>query len=124
MQGLQSSPLEAGSRRFGRVLASNGSCSYQSGNVSQCSSSPLAERHRVSPRRNAVRSALRVRAVAEVDAPKRGGAASVSIDNSSDPKFTVVSIKGYSKPGLLTSLTGTFRDLGLDVSKVSASTYF
>ena len=42
----------------------------------------------------------------------------MTIDNKRDPTFTVVSIEGYSKPGLLTSLSGTFRDLGLDVGKV------
>ncbi len=56
--------------------------------------------------------------MAEVESPRRGGSASVSIDNKRDSTFTVVSIEGYSKPGLLTSLSGTFRDLGLDVGKV------
>lgn len=59
--------------------------------------------------------------MAEVEASRRGGEASVSLDNSSDPSFTVVTIEGDSKPGLLTSLSGTFRDLGLDVGKVRAT---
>ena len=42
----------------------------------------------------------------------------MSIDNKRDSTFTVVTIEGYSKPGLLTSLSSTFRDLGLDVGKV------
>lgn len=45
----------------------------------------------------------------------------VSIDNTQDGTFTVVTISGYNKPGLLTSISGTFRDLGLDVGKVSLS---
>ncbi|CAL8466863.1 g6399 [Coccomyxa elongata] len=41
----------------------------------------------------------------------------VSIDNAQDDTFTVVTISGYNRPGLLTSISGTFRDLGLDVGK-------
>ena len=77
-----------------------------------------ARRYRACPRQSARRSTMEVRAVAEVEAPRREGSVSVIIDNKSDSTFTVVSIQGYSKPGLLTSLSGTFRDLGLDVGKV------
>ncbi len=44
----------------------------------------------------------------------------MSIDNS-QPGATVISVEGYNRPGLLTALTATFRDLGLDVSKVRNS---
>ena len=59
-----------------------------------------------------------VRAVAEAERPTQASeGASVSIDNS-QPGATVISVEGYNRPGLLTALTATFRDLGLDVSKV------
>jgi len=62
-----------------------------------------------------------IRAAASVEAPAQDADVYVSIDNTQDSTFTVVTISGYNKPGLLTSISGTFRDLGLDVGKVSLS---
>lgn len=59
-----------------------------------------------------------VRAAASVEAPAQNEGVLVSIDNTQDDTFTVVTISGYNRPGLLTSISGTFRDLGLDVGKV------
>ena len=59
-----------------------------------------------------------VRAAASVEAPAQDAGVFVSIDNAQDSVFTVVTISGYNRPGLLTSISGTFRDLGLDVGKV------
>lgn len=59
-----------------------------------------------------------VRAVAEAErASKAPEGVSVLIDNSQE-EATVISVEGYNRPGLLMALTATFRDLGLDVSKV------
>lgn len=44
---------------------------------------------------------------------------SVVIDNAQDSAYTVVTIEGYNRPGLLSSLSAAFRDLGLDVGKAS-----
>lgn len=63
-----------------------------------------------------------VRAAASVEAPAQDEGVLVSIDNAQDDTFTVVTISGYNRPGLLTSISGTFRDLGLDVGKVIACT--
>ncbi len=58
-----------------------------------------------------------VRAVAEAErASSAPEGVSVSIDNS-QANATVISVEGYNRPGLLTALTATFRDLGLDVNK-------
>jgi glycine cleavage system regulatory protein len=58
-----------------------------------------------------------VRAVAEAErASSAPEGVSVSIDNS-QADATVISVEGYNRPGLLTALTATFRDLGLDVTK-------
>ena len=56
--------------------------------------------------------------MAEVDAPSQKQDVSVSIDNAGNSSYTVVVVEGYNRPGLLTSLSGAFRDLGLDVGKV------
>ena len=61
---------------------------------------------------------ISVRAAASVEAPAQDEGVLVSIDNAQDDTFTVVTISGYNRPGLLTSISGTFRDLGLDVGKV------
>ena len=71
----------------------------------------------VSRPRQAARQTARIRAVAEVDAPAQEEDVSVSIDNAEDSSYTVVKVEGYNRPGLLTSLSGAFRDLGLDVGK-------
>eukprot|EP00894_Picocystis_sp_ML_P001991 jgi/Pico_ML_1/52508/g3204.t2 len=43
--------------------------------------------------------------------------AEVDIDCEADPNFTVISIKASNRPGLLSAMTKTFRDLGIDVNK-------
>ncbi len=63
-----------------------------------------------------------VRAAASVGAPAQDEGVYVSIDNAQDSDFTVVTISGFNRPGLLTSISGTFRDLGLDVGKVGLHT--
>lgn len=45
----------------------------------------------------------------------------VSIDNQSS-EYTVVRVTGQNHPGLLTAVTGLFRDLGMDVLKADVST--
>lgn len=45
----------------------------------------------------------------------------VSIDNESS-EYTVVKVTGQNHPGLLTAVTGLFRDLGFDVLKADVST--
>jgi hypothetical protein len=74
-----------------------------------------------SPKVVSSRQRLKIAAVAEVGAAPSKKEVSVIIDNSQDSNFTVVTIEGYNRPGLLTSISGTFRDLGLDVAKVSMS---
>jgi len=41
----------------------------------------------------------------------------VSLDNDVDPTWTVLSINCTNRPGLLSALAGTFRDLALDVGR-------
>ena len=118
MQGLLA-PSVIGRCRSGAAIPCVATSFGVLGTNGPCPRSALAERIcRACPRQSARRSGVEVRAVAEVDAPRRESSASVTIDNKRDTTFTVVCIEGYSKPGLLTSLSGTFRDLGLDVGKV------
>jgi hypothetical protein len=44
-------------------------------------------------------------------------ALSVSINNASDAKSTVVSVKASNRPGVLHAITTTFKDLALNVNK-------
>lgn len=62
-----------------------------------------------------------IRAVAEVEktSSSKSDDVTVTIDNKSDPKFTIVTIEASNHPGLLTAVTGTFLNLGLDVGKAS-----
>jgi hypothetical protein len=41
----------------------------------------------------------------------------VTVDNDADPAFTKVVLMAPNRPGLLTAVTSTFRDLNLDVAK-------
>lgn len=41
----------------------------------------------------------------------------VTVDNDADPAFTKVVLSAPNRPGLLTAVTSTFRDLNLDVAK-------
>jgi UTP:GlnB (protein PII) uridylyltransferase len=50
-------------------------------------------------------------------------AGSVKIDNESSPLYTVVIVSGKNHPGLLTAITGMFRDFELDVRKAEVSTH-
>ncbi len=76
----------------------------------------------VSRPRPGARQSCRISAVAEVDAPSQKEGVSVSIDNAVDGAFTVVTIEGHNRPGLLSFLSAAFRDLGLDVGKVCNAT--
>ena len=96
--------LKSASRRFSGSL-------LPAGSARQCNAS--------SPIRPGITSQnVSVRAAASVEAPTQDAGVYVSIDNAQDSVFTVVTISGFNRPGLLTSISGTFRDLGLDVGKV------
>lgn len=69
-----------------------------------------------SPRQS--RQSASIKAVAEVEKPAKTEEVSVVIDNNQDSAYTVVTVEGYNRPGLLSSLSAAFRDLGLDVGKV------
>lgn len=45
----------------------------------------------------------------------------IKIDNDESPDFTTVTVSGPNRPGLLTALSGCFKDLALDVRKVGLS---
>ena len=71
-----------------------------------------------------IRRQCAVRAVA--DAPQRiegsggssnapPGSVQVRVDNDADADSTVLHMEADSRPGLLTALTGSFRDLGLEI---------
>lgn len=47
------------------------------------------------------------------------GEITVTVDNESDTRLTVISIEGDSRPGLLSALAGAFRSLALDVEKAN-----
>ena len=53
-----------------------------------------------------------------MEKPAKTEDVSVVIDNNQDSTYTVVTVEGYNRPGLLSSLSAAFRDLGLDVGKV------
>ncbi|KAG2446570.1 hypothetical protein HYH02_008557 [Chlamydomonas schloesseri] len=55
--------------------------------------------------------------VAAPESPASSGEVTVSFDNISDSGYTVISVQANNKPGLLTSITALFRDLGVDVGK-------
>ena len=66
------------------------------------------------------RGALPIRAAAKTDKSSGTGGShltSVAVDNSSDAAYTLITLQGANRPGLLASLTSTFTDLGLDVMK-------
>lgn len=72
------------------------------------------------PRGRAPLAPRRATRVAAVSRPSPAAPA-VAIDNDADADATVVRVTGPSRPGLLTALTAAFRDLGLDVRKVSVT---
>ncbi|MEW5297432.1 MAG: hypothetical protein WDW36_000640 [Sanguina aurantia] len=43
----------------------------------------------------------------------------VTLDNDSDPNYTIISVDADSKPGTLSSITAMFRDLGIEVVKAA-----
>lgn len=45
----------------------------------------------------------------------------VSIDNTSDTKWTIFNVVAADRPGLLTSITASFRDLNLEVGKATVN---
>lgn len=47
---------------------------------------------------------------------------SVSIDNDTSTEYTIVTVQGANKAGLLMSVSGLFRDLGIDVTKAQVET--
>lgn len=47
----------------------------------------------------------------------RASASQVSIDATSDPKHTILTIRATNRPGVLNSITATLKDLVLNVSK-------
>lgn len=59
----------------------------------------------------------------ETDAKKNGKAPAeaatikVTVDGASDDKFTTIVVEADNRAGLLTAMTATFRDLGLEVRK-------
>ncbi|GAQ88375.1 glycogen phosphorylase [Klebsormidium nitens] len=46
--------------------------------------------------------------------------AEVSVDNACDDQYTVITVRASNRPGLLQTVTSTFRDLGLEVAKATA----
>lgn len=44
----------------------------------------------------------------------------VSVDNKCDDQYTVITVRASNRPGLLQTVTSTFRDLGLEVAKATA----
>lgn len=83
------------------------------------------------PRRSRDRRALQICNVAETtkeseeeetDAKKNGkapaeAAIKVTVDGATDDKFTTIVVEADNRAGLLTAMTATFRDLGLEVRK-------
>nr|ABB88567.1 PhoB [Chlamydomonas reinhardtii]ABB88568.1 PhoB [Chlamydomonas reinhardtii] len=55
--------------------------------------------------------------VAAPESPASSGEVIVNFDNTTDSGYTVISVQANNKPGLLTSITALFRDLGVDVGK-------
>ncbi|PNH06165.1 Glycogen phosphorylase 1 [Tetrabaena socialis] len=48
-----------------------------------------------------------------------GDTIDITVDAETDAAYTVISVKAANKPGLLTSITALFRDLGVDVGKAA-----
>lgn len=63
------------------------------------------------------RNANVVRAIAE-PIPHQADV-TIKIDNEESAVYTTVTVSGPNRPGLLTALSGCFKDLALDVRKVS-----
>jgi starch phosphorylase len=64
-------------------------------------------------------SSLRINAVAENRAASAEGDANlvVSVDGSSDPAQTIISVRATNRPGILQQMKSTLEDLGLNVEK-------
>jgi hypothetical protein len=75
------------------------------------------------PCRAVARRAARISAVAEATPPSSDvvapGDVRISISNEEDASYTVITVNADNRPGLLTSMTAAFRDLGLDVGKAA-----
>ncbi|GFR48003.1 hypothetical protein Agub_g9829 [Astrephomene gubernaculifera] len=54
--------------------------------------------------------------VATPETPATSGDVNISVNND-DSNYTVISVQAANKPGLLSSITALFRDLGVDVGK-------
>ncbi|GLC34950.1 Acid phosphatase pho1 [Pleodorina starrii] len=81
---------------------------------------PIVRSKAVAPARRTVSGARSVPApprVAAPESPAAQGVVEVTVDNSSDANYTVITVQAANKPGLLTSITALFRDLGVDVGK-------
>lgn len=52
-------------------------------------------------------------------APTNSSLLQVQVDNDTNPELTIVRLEADSWPGLLSALTGTFSDLGLEVLKAT-----
>ncbi|KXZ53126.1 hypothetical protein GPECTOR_7g1017 [Gonium pectorale] len=55
--------------------------------------------------------------VAAPESPATAGDVNITVDNTGDANYTVISVQAANKPGLLTSITALFRDLAVDVGK-------
>lgn len=77
----------------------------------------IASTHRCGGPRHLVALAQQTDGALGMNAPTNR----VSIDNDSSD-YTVVKVTGQNHPGLLTAVTGLFRDLGMDVLKADVST--
>ncbi|PRW61146.1 starch phosphorylase [Chlorella sorokiniana] len=85
----------------------------------RCASRQLGQRPARPQAPRIARAALRPRAIAEAEKPAAAAAAAggapLSIDITQEDNNTCIVVQGVSRPGLLSSLTSTFTDLGLDV---------
>lgn len=60
-------------------------------------------------------------AIAEPSSKEQSKDLVIDVDNNADENCTVVKVTGLNKPGLLSALTKTIQNLGLEVVKVSKS---
>ena len=65
-----------------------------------------------------MKSVVKCNAIAESSPKQQSQALEIDIDNSSEEESTVIKVTGLNKPGLLSALTKTLQNLGLEVVKV------
>eukprot|EP00850_Spirogloea_muscicola_P017799 SM000156S02155 [mRNA] locus=s156:289152:295738:+ [translate_table: standard] len=102
------------SARGGATGAALPRSSFLRGSNERLIAASAAAAHGATPRRRCLQA---VRATLDVLPSPQVLPATVDVDNDSDDGYTIITVTAGNRPGLLQTITATFRDLGLDIGK-------